>query len=212
MSTLSSITSVTSAVKAVLGLYVAAMIIVGAIVITLFVIRAIGYMYLLEGLEKGDKKWFGFLPVFADFGLGIIADNCRLDCRKKSNFFTVFLGVSSILSVGLAIFTALFGTFAVVEAAARVVELTLIDEAITPSILTPFVTFGLLALTASAVNLANKIVSLIALHRIYRIFTPETAVLKTVFSVFLYPLTNIFVWGLRNCDTTDKKEIGDFFE
>lgn len=181
--------------KLVLTLLIGLGTIITAIVITLNAAKGVGMMRLLEKRGKDSVKWLGFVPVLSGFGLGAIADSLT---KKKGKAFSLILGISSLAATLLWIAASVIGNFAVVDALKNALELLMSEQKPTLEILKTLSAYGYLSLLTLAILFINRIVSFVALHKTYKAFTPKTAVLKTIFTILIYPLSSIFLFTLRN--------------
>lgn len=167
--------------------------VIGALLsITMFVIKAVG-LYEMANKAGINNSWFGFVPCFNAFLLGEIAGKYRDKNGKRITKLGMTLSLTYILSAVLIIVTAIFAILGLVDVLFIADAAMAADAPFTSSDFAPLKTAGIFLAVTLAVMLVYKILTLVALSRIFSAFDYKNTVFYVILLAIFGFLTPIFI-------------------
>lgn len=182
-------------------------LLVSGIGITFYLLQAFGLMRMLQSCGY-KRPWYSFVPFCNVYALGELAEQYD-DGKPSTKYGKTLLGLSiasvalSIVIIvgGIAVFlrpftallTNLLNNLQITEA-----QIAAAFESQMSSLLAGVAIIAVTSLAMSVIAVIYAVFLYIALYRVYRIFSPDYAVLCLLLSIFVSGSQPIILFVLRN--------------
>lgn len=191
-----------SAVTSLVGLFIAAAVIVSVLWIIFFVLRAAAICDMSSAM--GIKNpWYSFVPVLDGYAYG------RLASRGKKSALSVIYALLQVAVTVLALWVVVAMVFGWIDLLFAADKALAAGEKIPSESFIPISKVILPLFLLGAAALARKVVDIICTCKVFAIFEPDRVIVYTVISVVLPFMLPIFLFSAKNNKPTDEKEQPD---